>query len=984
MDQAYAEWRLRTQRRDAIYDKLIKEFGVLGVLTQGSLLQVCRPGSLTVERLAYRTRYREVIAASEIANVISERTLKLLYRLPKQEYERLESAFAALGSGILLAVGPNDSVDLVHAVNRLKIWVVNHGCRNTDQVTEYIKWLIKAAQAVALDREVPVGESYFPGYNFKTKKVLETPFKGPLSFIEDLLMGRRERIQGLKLEEARSLAQIASCSRALPFPSYRQATKSVLKTLDLVTDVPKPLSQEERKLYLGGLEYMGRFLGPFSGTKTHSSLTNSGSWERSQSEGGRAQEILEHVKPICQIELTASLVERIVDQVDVYSEPVLAPISGAIALDFIKQGKDSNRSLTLGDVLYVPGHEMLNHLEKVQLGYLVPKYLGNIVAAVCGTMLHEYGSFSLAPSVILGEGKLFLFPRGSAITHEPSVDSIPVKAACSEEGGMKTRLVTAAPAALTQVGQLMRHTIASDLGKDPFLRVGFEEADKLWETLKAYRRYSPKVSPTQNSARLRIISRDLEEATYRMPHEVMGINHGWMTRRYGQSPVWRVFGKLFAVFPRTIDLTDIRKKGYEFGLYPDNPTSTSGSFMGDSLSFMHLTLMMSSCIWQAASAAHFGSVTKRPDLRYFEGWISRPLGQVVGDDAVVLGATQLFCDVFTDAIKSVNGKMSKIDSQCVDMGTFTENWFCIPVDDSEQLRINYPEDSLFGEIWFLDTIKGSLLSGHAKVKADGASPFIGQARMLSKQILWHPIEWMRRVVPTILWARNFMEARFMGTINPHLPISLGGLEIALGKMDPITDPHMRDNYACYLEAMLQMPIQDFLKWQILLTGISRANPKGVPWSNDEFKIAMIVSKVQTFAESNVLSDIPLSVHNKGRGEVQRFMAETMNLTSVRFLTDALTRLEAFKAFWDGKAASQPFMSITTRKLRPRFKSVWTKIREQVTPVTEVTSRSWNELGKKFDQRTWGLLFSQDDPAFNELYEGMSTLSVQWGRLSAYA
>jgi hypothetical protein len=324
--------------------------------------------------------------------------------------------------------------------------------------------------------------------------------------------------------------------------------------------------------------------------------------------------------------------------------------------------------------------------------------------------------------------------------------------------------------------------------------------------------------------------------------------------------------------------------------------------------------------------------------------------------------------------------MSKIHSRSSDSGTFCENWFILPIDDGEEKRVAYSADSLFGDIWFLDTIKGSLLSGHAKVKADGADPFIGQARMLSKQIEWHPIKWMKYAVPIVLWSRNFMSARFLGNINPHLPISLGGLEIALGPMDPIEDPRMAANYAAYLEAMLQLPIEEFLKWQILLTGITRSNPKGVPWENDPVRIGLLVSKIQTFAESNVLSDIPDYVTRRGRGDVMRYMDETLGLTSVRFLTDLMTRLEAFKAFWDGKAADQPFLTISCRKLRPRFKSVWTKIRKEVVPVSQVESKSWQELGKKFDRRTWGLLFSKSDPAVAEIYDGMSTLGLKWGRL----
>jgi hypothetical protein len=975
-----AEWRLRIQRRDAVTEELRNVFpDNLGVLTQGSLLQVLGEGKRIVECLPRASRYREVIRESQLATEISQRALKLLLKLPKEKYSRIEDAYAAFGSGILLAVGPEAGNGLLESMNSLKLWCIEHGTRNVDQVTTYLKWLIKVAQGVALNCKPTIGESYFPGYDFKRKRILRTPFAGNLSFINDLLVGRRDRAAGLSLEEHRAIAQVANSSRALPFPSEKQVQASVLETLDLITEIPEPMSVKDKELYYGGLAYTGLHLGPFKGLKTHSSLTNSGCWERSQKEGGRAQEIVSPTRSLTDTLVTEISIKGITDTIDCFGEPVLPPATAAMVLTFIRENKDVNRPLTLGDVLYVPPHEAFHMLQRSQERYNVPKYLGNIIILVCSKLLTEYGEYS--KKAVYDDNSIILFKRGEKVKFLMGQDWIPVKAALSEESGMKTRLVTAAPAAITQIGQLMRHTMAADLSRDPFLRVGFEEADKLWETLKAYRKFRPTKSPKNSD--LHFISLDLKEATYRMPHEVLRMNHLWMERRYAGNPVWDTFSDLFGTFKRVVDLKDIRSKGLDAGLWPDNPTSLCGSFMGDSLSFMHLTIMVSSCVWQASAASHFGSIYKRPDLRYFDGWVSRPLGQTVGDDAVILGASTLFADEFDVRLNAVNVRMSKIHSRSKDSGTFCENWFCVPIDDGTLIRDGYPEDSLFGEIWFLDTIKGSLLSGRSKVKADGADPFIGQARMLSKQIQWHPLTWMRRAAPKLLWARNFMAARSMGTINAHLPTSLGGLDIAIGNMDPIEDPRMMERYAPFLEGILLLPIEDFLKWQMLLTGITRSNPKGVPWANDELLIAIIVSKIKTFAESNVLSDIPSQVLAKGRGDVQRYMAETLGLTSVRNLTDLLTRLEAFKAFWDGKAAAQPFLTISSKGLRPRFNKVWSRIREKVTPSV-VTSSSWSELGKKFDKRTWGLLFNKDDPALLEIYEGMPTLSVEWGRLGLLA
>jgi hypothetical protein len=271
------------------------------------------------------------------------------------------------------------------------------------------------------------------------------------------------------------------------------------------------------------------------------------------------------------------------------------------------------------------------------------------------------------------------------------------------------------------------------MSKDETLRVGFEEADKLWDLLKAY---AKKPNKYKNLGKGDLfLSTDLTEATYNFLFEVMDENMNFLEEQFAEHPVMRVFSKLFRIHKREALMSDITDK-YKVSC-PETFITTRGCFMGDALSFIHLTLMLSACSYQASYCSMKGQ-KDISSIRYFEGQIVRPYSQTVGDDHIALNCDIIYCNSFRARVRIYGGSMSKIDSCGKYSGTFCEQGFCKPRDAI--LILNYDKGSIFGDIYFLDIIKGSIMTAKSKVKADGSSPFIGHVKMLQKQLGWHPVE----------------------------------------------------------------------------------------------------------------------------------------------------------------------------------------------------------------------------------------------------
>jgi len=964
-------FRRRADRRRLKFDNLQTQGVLANLLVGGLLIGFNSGGSVPFQSSTF---YRETMESSQVFLDLPAHAQRRLLRADHAHYERIENAFTAFGANVMLAAPDSDDKELGLSLYKLKLWFIKFSLWNPDDAISYLKWLSKSCQTIALGKGPIEGLSSFPGYNAKTGIVLDTPFKGCLEFINKLFIERsvdpnRGRRQ-LMLEEYRALAQLAGISRALPYPSDRQIARSVEETLDLIySEAPKP-SDTERKLYSEGLKRQLKICGKPEVGRSHSSLTTSACLEHPRSEGGRGLNSMSEIKLFARLSFEPEH-RQFVELVDCFNETVIY----AEALIWAEQTgfMVNDRGLTWGDIAYVRPEKLSEHIQYLtDWKFEVPKQIGHIAALIASRDMLQFGAYNREP--VMAPGSVPLFKGGhDPVEFLPSVRSIPVRAGLSIESGMKTRLITSAPAAITTVTQLIRHNVSGWLSNDPMLKIGFKEADKLWEVLKAYE----KLKPATRSGDSYMLSTDLKEATYHFPHWVLDSNVDFLRVIFWDHPSMRCFWRILKIHSRTLDLTDLVRKGYASYLDAELGPTTRGAFMGDSLSFMHLTLALASATWQASYVAYTGR-----SRSVFAGggpdYISRPLGQIVGDDNLVLAAPLVYCQTFREALEGISLRISKIDSEDPYFGVFCEQGFCIPADGNSAELANYDKVSKKGDLFFLDIIKGSALAVMAKVKSDGADPMLGHLRMAAKQMRWHPLPRIKRLLPPLLWAIYAPKSYGLGDVKPFFPVSVGGLNVPLGPVaDLIEDNNLRENYTRYIEAVCQLPLEQFFQYWSGWHSISRGAEKGVPWDPNSIELASLISKIKLIKGEDYKLQIPDYITRKGWQAEQNYANEQLGIIPLLQLAEELSRLAAYREFWDGRLAKPSYITLNLKGMRKRFRTVWSRIRSEVKPVLEITSKSELELTKLVDNRTWALYVCKDDPAIIELYGGMSSLICTW-------
>jgi len=392
-------------------------------------------------------------------------------------YTRIEESIQILGEMICLVVRNLSDQEILFAFNKLKLSCVMHAFasdQTNDEVCEYIKWLGKACQACLLGIKIPEEpESAFGLWEGESL----LPFKGELSYISEMIYSGK-RTTMLNHKQAMQLAQIGNLPRALPYPSKNQVVQSVKETLDLVqTRTETPV--EALKLYRRGLAALRQSIPKPSVKRSHVSLLGSGSVENPRSLGGRARHIVAHARATTDLLLKDC--ENLVGKFDQFGFVILNKITFDMAIELSQK---NNWEPKLGTLMYVPGYlveEVLN--EYFIEGRKVPRNLGHILNLTASNMIRQIGEYEPAPleicNTIAFEAKGCKFKQ---------IKPLYVKADVSIEAGMKARLTTSALAGFAHLSQLPANYMREYLSKDPFHRVGFEEADKLWEVLKYYRK----------------------------------------------------------------------------------------------------------------------------------------------------------------------------------------------------------------------------------------------------------------------------------------------------------------------------------------------------------------------------------------------------------------------------------------------------------------------------------------------------------------
>ena len=453
------------------------------------------------------------------------------------------------------------------------------------------------------------------------------------------------------------------------------------------------------------------------------------------------------------------------------------------------------------------------------------------------------------------------------------------------------------------------------------------------------------------------LSADLQEATYNIPFEVLDENCAIFDEVMENFMPWRTFHKLFKTHQRVVDMKHLIDAKLWTG--PQEITSTRGSFMGDGMSFIHLTFLLSGLVRAACIEL---------------GLSERPLGQSVGDDLVLLKTSLKLCLQFCLLAEQLGCKFSKINSVSEDTATFCEEYVA-KVSDLETFEdLKGFANSIFGDLMFLDLIKGSLMSGRSKIKADGKSPFIGHASALNKTLQWNPIESTKTRGKIFLWASNFMEAKRLGSAMASLPHPIGGADLAVGTIIEYSDRKFKEGMLPYYERMLTLEPWDFLKYYVLLSGIYKANPKGFAWENDWKVISEVLTDSTIIVAPNFDTLLPEGHNLKKPIEKLRFINDTLRLVSVRNLSDELCRRDAFHKLWNGKV-NKAFMTLKISNVRQRVNHAWAIIKSNLEPVPENEFRttSMRDLTWRFQEKSWGFYVSRDDEAISRCFQGTPSM-----------
>jgi hypothetical protein len=476
----------------------------------------------------------------------------------------------------------------------------------------------------------------------------------------------------------------------------------------------------------------------------------------------------------------------------------------------------------------------------------------------------------------------------------------------------------------------------------------------------------------------RILSVDLKNATYNMSHDIMNENFKLFDLAMYKFGVWKCFHKLYKINSREVDVSVLQQHGYfEEYLNPKVITYT-GCFMGDSLSFIHLTVMLLSIVEQATSASKgFVSETNV----YKQVYQVRPIGQSVGDDVIVFDVPLFFCLEFERIAAGMGLIISKIQSKSNDSGTFCEQYlYRLTREEVKKEEGNFSPTTLFGDLLFLDVFKGSIFSGKSKVKQDGNVSLLGHGKLLQKQMSWMPPSLTGKMhrAKTLLWSRHYREVVGLSRALPSLPSFLGGLDIPVGRHLTLSDPSLERSYLPYYYGILATPDQaEYLINVELLLSIWRTSGKGFTPDLTDETLAKVMSEIKVIPATYAYEMLPAYAAMWTWPAKRELLDRMFNLIPLASLGNEMVRRDAFLKWWQGKRPpKKEAMLLDPKRFRERHLEVWDRIRKNVKPAARPFDvNSLSELNNKIAVRAHNLFFDRNDPVILEAYMNMPSLHL---------
>jgi len=322
--------------------------------------------------------------------------------------------------------------------------------------------------------------------------------------------------------------------------------------------------------------------------------------------------------------------------------------------------------------------------------------------------------------------------------------------------------------------------------------------------------------------------------------------------------------------------------------------------------------------------------------------------------------------------------ISKVHSDSDDSGTFCEQYVFRPGLGAD--ITHFPKESVFGDLIFLDCLKGSVFSGRSKVKQEGSHPFMGHAKLLNKQIsyLSPEMEWRSVRAKSLLWSRHYREAIGLSRAFASLPSVLGGGDMAVGRQLTIDDTSLQGYYLPYYYGMLSCEKEEFLIAQELLTGIFRNSGKGFDWDPLEVDLGQLFEGLRLYNWTDVEKELPPYASEMGFLAKQETANRLLGYLPLLYISAELTRRQAFLKWWrKAQPTKKPkLLTFSGRRVKEKHDEHWLYLREIVRPE----KRPWDitdlkVLSKRFTDRVRPFYFRRDDPVFENVFFGQTSLYV---------
>jgi hypothetical protein len=693
-------------------------------------------------------------------------------------------------------------LSLIQTLRAFKVWWINYALRGSYVPSDGETRLINLTKAIGGLKVLAAWAGWyasgclsdkpdllpeFPGFNQELQVMELAWFGGPLS----VLRCATSVDQSL----ADALCQVRVFGRALPPPFGSKLVEDGLATIGVLSRAPV-----EDPVVLNLFELASEKIGsgyPSAPWCTHISVSRSATLLSTPEMGGRALDV--ELALTIWLESVTDLPEGL--WFDCWNNIIVQSIEGVFLPGSDNYLYDNRSDLPTGVVsmIYPWIGDPIDHIFELEdkPAWLGPK-LGYLTLALASMDALEHGSYD-PPH----ENTIHGVPVWSTDVPKRFIPDPERPYHCRfkvlGEPGFKTRPLTINDWSLSVIQQAMRFLIEPPFHADGRVRVGFESQNIMWDLGKFLSKALPTMSGEivfNNSdfkASTDYISLGLIRAMWR--GFLRGIN---LPKRH---PFW-VFSEIIWS-PRFVETT----------LIPDGFVQRRGSFMGEPMSFLNLSLV-NLCLTEIAGYASkqllpLGTVINPLRFRS-EPRDGTPCG-IVGDDNLSVGS-QLFVDWF----HNMGERAGMVFSKGKDL-------------TSKNLLILCEDHAWFdgAKVTHLSTIKARLLTRMTRMHSDNRSAILGKASMLMTQLSWDDKP-MVVLTCRIAYLLSFMKELGGKTFIPNLPLelppNLGG--ICLPAREPEALIQSQPLLMRFLVWMEIQPMEVFLYWYLRLSHVNRRVPKG--------------------------------------------------------------------------------------------------------------------------------------------------------------